>query len=271
MHFFVKFLAGRFLARLKLTATISFVFFVFLMSAACSNEEQQETSPHKMVVSIKKPVQKSADASLPGKKAMSKSVSLTTKKSVPMEKEEPVLPSNSEQPKKKEHPKSMEGCYKVVKGDTLFKIAGKKDVYGNPFKWPSLFHHNMDILKDMEVSRNFDKKELPEGLDLRFTTSKEAIKKLKELGQKQWAVNIFSSQATQDVVPVAVKLMKKDYHVYIVKAKIKGADWFRLRVGFFKNASEARDASKKISSIVNVHDAWITKVEKKEIEESGVY
>ena len=263
MHFSVKFFAGRFLSRLKLTTAISFVFFVLLMSSACSNEEQQETGPHKMVVSIKKPVQKSTDALLTGKKAMSKSVSLTTKKNAPMEKEGPVLPSNVEKPR--------EGYYKVIKGDTLFKIAGKEEAYGNPFKWPSLFLHNMGILKDMEVSGNFDKKELPEGLDLKFTTSKEAMKNLKKLKQKPWAVNIFSSQTTQEMVPLAVKLMKKNYPVYIVKAKIKGANWIRLRVGFFKNAAEARVVSKKISSIVDVHDAWITKIEKKEFEEFGGY
>jgi nucleoid-associated protein YgaU len=37
--------------------------------------------------------------------------------------------------------------YTVVKGDSLWRIAGKSDVYGNPYQWPLIFKSNADKIK----------------------------------------------------------------------------------------------------------------------------
>jgi nucleoid-associated protein YgaU len=37
--------------------------------------------------------------------------------------------------------------YTVVKGDSLWRIAGKSDVYGNPYQWPLIFKANADKIK----------------------------------------------------------------------------------------------------------------------------
>ena len=41
--------------------------------------------------------------------------------------------------------------YTVVKGDSLWKIAGKSDVYGNPFEWPLIFKANADKIKHADT------------------------------------------------------------------------------------------------------------------------
>jgi LysM domain-containing protein len=38
--------------------------------------------------------------------------------------------------------------YVVRKGDSLWTIAGKSDVMGNPFQWPLLFKANRDQIQD---------------------------------------------------------------------------------------------------------------------------
>jgi nucleoid-associated protein YgaU len=37
--------------------------------------------------------------------------------------------------------------YTVVRGDSLWRIAGKSDVYGNPYQWPLIFKANADKIK----------------------------------------------------------------------------------------------------------------------------
>lgn len=38
--------------------------------------------------------------------------------------------------------------YTVVKGDCLWKIAAKEDMYANPFLWPLIWDSNRDLIKD---------------------------------------------------------------------------------------------------------------------------
>lgn len=44
--------------------------------------------------------------------------------------------------------KRQPATYYVQKGDSLWKIAKKKEVYGNPYKWLLLYHANRDQLYD---------------------------------------------------------------------------------------------------------------------------
>lgn len=41
--------------------------------------------------------------------------------------------------------------YAVEKGDSLWAIAGKGDVYGNPYQWPLIYKANSDKIKDADL------------------------------------------------------------------------------------------------------------------------
>ncbi len=41
--------------------------------------------------------------------------------------------------------------YSVVKGDSLWRIAGKSDVYGNPYQWPLIYKANADKIKHADL------------------------------------------------------------------------------------------------------------------------
>jgi hypothetical protein len=61
--------------------------------------------------------------------------------------------------------------------------------------------------------------------------------------------------------------VKLGFPVYIVRANVKGKEYMRLRVGFFKNRSEADEAGKKIKEQLKFQDSWSTKADKEEYEE----
>jgi hypothetical protein len=86
----------------------------------------------------------------------------------------PASPLPVKEPKDTANVEKGEGFYRVHKGDSLFKIAGLKDIYGDPIKWPSLFRLNMDRLDNIQADDDLEHKELPEGLSLRFVTPHEA-------------------------------------------------------------------------------------------------
>ncbi len=52
---------------------------------------------------------------------------------------------------KNKMPKAMYDNYTVVVGDYLWKIAGKKDIYANPYQWMRIYSYNKDQIKDPDL------------------------------------------------------------------------------------------------------------------------
>ena len=47
--------------------------------------------------------------------------------------------------------KAARTSYTVVNGDSLWKISGKSEVYGNPFQWPLIYKANADQIRDADL------------------------------------------------------------------------------------------------------------------------
>ena len=41
--------------------------------------------------------------------------------------------------------------YNVMRGDNLWRISGKSDIYNNPYQWPLIYKHNADQIKDADL------------------------------------------------------------------------------------------------------------------------
>ena len=43
------------------------------------------------------------------------------------------------------------GDYQVAKGDNLWNISAKSEVYSNPYQWPLIYKANKDKIKDADL------------------------------------------------------------------------------------------------------------------------
>lgn len=41
--------------------------------------------------------------------------------------------------------------YSVERGDSLWRISGKDEIYGNPYQWPLIYKANRDQIKDADL------------------------------------------------------------------------------------------------------------------------
>ena len=261
---------GVFLSRINLLTVISSILLIFCLGPGCSKEEQKPVQSPKVVVRMKMPVQQKPVVKEETKSEADKKASTVIEPSV-LE-GGASLSSLPVKPEEKKPPvEQREGYYRVRTGDSLFKIAGRKDVYGDSLKWPSIYRLNIDKLGRLGVIEDLQHTMLPGGFDLRFVTADEAAKNLAELGGKCWVVNVASVQDSKEIVPPVIALVKNGYHVYLTMAMVKGKEWMRLRVGFFKGRSETVAASKKIMAMVDVKDAWVTKINKRELDQFAGY
>jgi len=252
---------------------ISICLTLFLWFGGCSREEPPPPpdKKDKVVMPIKRPVPQKADTSLPGKQEKAKEEPEETAgvKTAAVE-EKATKPPETEIMEKETVVEEVTGYYIIKKGDSLSSIAGRGDIYGDPLKWPILYRLNIDKLATLEAGEDFLESELPEGVMLKIITPDEAKENLERRLHNVWAVNVLSATTNEKIIPVAIMLIKNGYPVYITRATVKGKDWMRLRVGFFKNKTEANTEGKKIMSLLNLGNSWVTKIGK-ELEEFGGY
>ena len=48
-------------------------------------------------------------------------------------------------------PKAVYDDYVVMRGDYLWKIAGKPDIYGDPYQWMRIYSSNKDMISDPDL------------------------------------------------------------------------------------------------------------------------
>jgi hypothetical protein len=260
---------------MKISATIiSICLTIFLLCGGCSIEEPPPppVKKIKVVKPIKRPAPENAKATLTDKEEKPKAEAKEVEEVKTAAVEEKALKTPEADDREKETEKEeVTGYYIVKKGESLSGIAARKDVYGGSLKWPILYRANMDKLGKLQLGEDFADSELPEGVRLKIISPDEVKENLKRRIHNVWVVNVLSATTNREIISTTIRLIKNGYPVYITRAKVKGKDWMRLRVGFFKNKTKARTESKKIMTMLNLTDSWVTKVEKKELEEFGGY
>jgi len=60
-----------------------------------------------------------------------------------------VEPAPAPEPVAAPEPTTMN--YEVVRGDNLWAISGKPDVYADPYQWPLIYKANSDQIKDADL------------------------------------------------------------------------------------------------------------------------
>jgi hypothetical protein len=174
-------------------------------------------------------------------------------------------------PQKSQRP-PKEAFYTVRKNDSLLDIAGRKTVYDDALKWPSLFRLNMSAFEKMKMTESLPVERLPEGLRLKYVSREEASEKVAAMAGEAWVVDVASAKSMKELVPFAILLMRKGYHAYLTKSRLAGEDWFRLRVGFYKSILEALTASDSVKAFLNLSETPMPlKIERKEFERFAGY
>ena len=158
----------------------------------------------------------------------------------------------------------------VTKGDeSLTAIAARKDVYGDPLKWILLYRYNRTIFDKTAKDTSFPERPSPAGARLKIATSSDVNKNTRT--GSRWVVNVLSFPQQEKIVRDALVLVDNGYPAYIIKATVNGADYLRLRVGFFNEKTAAVSEGQKIAALLNISDIWTTKTGEAEFNEFGGY
>ncbi|MBI5047650.1 MAG: SPOR domain-containing protein [Deltaproteobacteria bacterium] len=85
------------------------------------------------------------------------------------------------------------------------------------------------------------------------------------MSYKPWAVHIASYVSKEEAEAMVKRFKQNNYNAYVTEFDFKGKHWYRLRIGFYASAREARAVGQKIASGYNINGIWPVRPVKKEI------
>jgi len=250
---------------MKCAYTMSLILVTLMIVAGCSSEENTDYPGTNRAVrqSIKRPVS-NADKKYDSEKVADVSAK---EKSVNIKSQA----EKSEGGVKQVKSEKQEGQYIVQKGDSLPEIANKDHIYNDSLRWPILYRENKETLDEYKKKPHFPEIELPPSMNLKFISDDDFKKNLRKQSRKNYVVNILSSPQMERLTPLAVKLVDNGFFTYITAIKVNEEDWYRLRVGFYRTRSNAKESGKKIKGLLKLSDIWAAEIEDDEFQEFGGY
>ncbi len=93
---------------------------------------------------------------------------------------------------------------------------------------------------------------------VKATAKPKKVKKV--VKQPKWAVNLVSFKQEWYAKSKAAEFEKKGIPTDVIKVKVKGEDWFRLRVKGFKSKYDAASYAVKVKKTLNLGSVWVTKL-----------
>jgi cell division septation protein DedD len=101
---------------------------------------------------------------------------------------------------------------------------------------------------------------------------KEVVKKGKQkpaadkkMAYKPWAVHVASYVSKAEALSMVKKLKQDRYKAYMTEFRMRGKQWYRVRVGFYASYREAKTVGQKISGSYSISSTWPVKPKKNEI------
>ena len=78
-------------------------------------------------------------------------------------------------------------------------------------------------------------------------------------GGPVWVINVLSTQDGDKALDTLNSLINLPYQVYSYQKKIKGRNWYRIRVGFFFSRKEAERVGRQLTREHGLPPPWIVK------------
>ncbi len=153
-----------------------------------------------------------------------------------------------------------EKSYIVEEGDNLWKIAKKKDVLGDPWKWKTILIQNKSKINYTIFSEETGQWKVMVDAGKRLIVKPVETSSLKtsfdRTRKKRYAVQLMSLNTDQldRGVDIVKFLIRDGYHAYLYRTRekikrpnLKVAQFFyRIRVGFFETEREALSTGEEI-------------------------
>ena len=158
--------------------------------------------------------------------------------------------------------------YRIEKGDSLWKIAGRDEVLDDSQSWWYLLKSNKNIVKSTYRKDGKWYAVIPAGETLKIPTQDEIEKMDKEEKNTllyPWAVQVYSGRSHQEVENLSDKLNKKGYAAYVTSVTLNNEEWHRLRIGFFPTKDEAEKVGKRVLADFQLASFWAVLPSKGEI------
>jgi len=152
-------------------------------------------------------------------------------------------------------------------GDYLNQIRSKFLSFFS-YKNPTWSFSIQEVIEKTKIEPIIEEQSNTKFIDLQI--DRRGVEEKKDKLKKDWVIQILSSMSMDEAKTYCEMLYSKDFIVYFVKTKIKGEDWYRVRIGFFESEEKAKEVGKKILRQLSIDfPIWVTKASSEEIRVYG--
>ncbi len=158
------------------------------------------------------------------------------------------------------HADEEEQSYIVDSGDSLWKIAKRKDVFGDAYKWKTILIQNREKINYTIFSEETGEWRVDVDAGKRLIVKPKTASRSKtsfdRTRKKRYAVQLMSLDIDQldRAVNIVKFLIKDGYHAYLYRTRekikipnsAKSQYFYRIRVGFFETEGEALNVGQEI-------------------------
>jgi hypothetical protein len=159
----------------------------------------------------------------------------------------------------------------VRPGDTLEKIAGRPEFYGDRLKWFLVYFQNREELAALRLDPDEAAATLLRpGLALALLPPSQlagSAQKATCCGQVYWVINIRSSLDPFRLNRLLLQIMDLGDFAYLSTYLQRGKTWYRLRVGFFDSQEAAASRAGQLGARLGLTDLWVAKAAASEVRE----
>ena len=146
----------------------------------------------------------------------------------------------------------------IAKNDHLYKQLNKinSSIQSNSLK---------PVVDDLQLQNQRTQESMEqliakvEALENSKIAIKPQNKRIKGVANVAWVVNLASTKYERSANRAADEFNQKGVPVEVIKVKVNGENWFRLRVKGFKSKQEALAYGTKVKKILNLGSVWVNR------------
>ena len=144
-------------------------------------------------------------------------------------------------------PPKPERFYEAKRGECLWEIAARPEIYNKPEMWTVLYRANPGVMDYYYQKGGAPFVIIDPGVRLRIPESQKVKRLQDDVAKKLWVLQLSANRNIRFALILAARIKGSGCVVYVMEDLSGRQPWYLVRMGFFTNREKARVGAGKVA------------------------